>query len=236
MKEILRRLMKEFCNSFKLRYKIRYSESLTQREINAHNLLGSGELKNLLKRYERNYSKIDKEVSRRLKAMSGTGNLEASDVKSKNNKVSTYLKRNKELFDLLKNTNRKIIEGKLVDTIPIPVSDDLFSFLHKRQKISMMVHESIHYILEKNGINFQKHGLSPLDEGFCVFLHLKFKKYSGLYKYDNSSLTIKYRFWASFFKELLRNIPNDKIISTIRKYPKNKLRKMMKKYEKKKLM
>jgi hypothetical protein len=243
MEDVLRKLMIEFCERFKLRYFVRYSQSLTQEEINAGNLLGSGELKEILNKFGNNYSRIDKEVRKAIKRMGGTGNIENSAIErlkrtitsNENDDITNYLKHNRNLFTLLTSSYKKIIDENLVDTIPIPVSKGLFSFLLKGQKLSMMVHESIHYILEKNDIDFGGEGLNPLTEGFCVFLHLRFNKYVGLYKYDNSTLTVQYRLWASFFEKLLKNVPDTEIIQTVKNYSIADLQRMIKENDKEKL-
>lgn len=230
MEDDLRRLMVEFCERFKLKYYVRYSHSLTQKEITAWNMLGSGELKDLLNKHGDDYSKIDKEVNKSLKAMSGTGNVEADGViklrniltnADKNDKIANYLKHNEELFILLTNCYNKTVNENLVDTIPIPISKGFKSFYFNitGQKLALMIHESIHYILSKNGIDFSggMEGLSPLDEGFCVFMHFRFNKHTGLYKHDRSSLSVQYRRWAGFFGEVFKNTPDSEIIPTIRK-------------------
>lgn len=243
MEDKLKRLMIEFCKRFKLKFILKFSKSLTQEEINALNLLGSGELGEALNDHRNDYSKINKDINRKLKRMGGTGNIESSIVKrlgsiltstNKKNKITNYLKHKKKLFNLLESARKKIINENLVGTIPIPQSEGPLAILRRREKLTMMIHECIHYILEKNGINFAGRGLSPLDEGFCVFLHFRFNKYVGFYKTDKSPLTIKYRLWASFFEEFFKNTPDNEIISSIKKFSNRDLLKMMKKFLKEK--
>jgi len=241
MEDALRKLMTEFCERFKLNYVLKYSNSLTQREINALNILGSGKLNYLSNRFGDGYAKIDKEVNKSFNGTGGMGNIEMNDLirlrnkitnADRNNKITNYLKHNEELSILLTNAYNKIVKENIVDTIPIPVSKGFFSFF-KRGKLTMMIHESIHYILSKNGIDFGGgiEGLSPLDEGFCVFMHFRFNKHIGFYKSDRGELTIQYRRWAGFFANLLKNVPDSEIISTIRKYSIADLQRMMVKNE-----
>lgn len=240
MEDKLRQLMIRFCKQFKLKFFLRFSKSLTQKEINALNLLGSGELEEILSKYGKDYSKIDKEVNKRLRGMGGTGNIEVSTTKrlwkflagtDRNNKKTIYLRRNSELFKLLSGAYQKIMSEKLIDTIPIPPSKDFLSFLRRRGKFTMMVHECIHYILEKNGIDFAGRGVSLLDEGFCVFLHVRFDKSARwFYRVGGSGQSSKYRHWASFFENFFKNTPNDEIISCIQKSSKRGLSRRMKKF------
>ncbi len=229
----LKGLMVEFCQRFKLDYyEGNYSTKLTQREINALNGVGSGDLGKLLDSFGNDYSKIDEVVEKGLKGTSGMGIVEGMENLEKilngndksNIKIIDYLAHNKELFMLLKGSREKIVNEKLVGTTPIPISEGVPG----EQKLSMMIHESIHYILEKNKVDFSegRGGLSPFDEGFCVFMHFRFNKHVDFYKNDNDTLTIKYRYWANFFENLLKNIPDDEIISTIGKYKTSDLQKI----------
>lgn len=233
--------MREFCHRFGLRYSLKYSSILTQEEINAMNLIGSHELRRLLSDSNKGYAETDMLVDKKLKRLSGMGNIEGSNRKllmeaadtKHRDRVSVYLRHNKKLFELLSSARDKIVKYKLAGTVPMPQTDPIRSFLRRREAFSMMVHESIHYVLEKNGVDFGTGGLSPLDEGFCVFLHLRFGKSVGLYRNDSSELAKKYRLWASFFRELLKSVPDKNIVKTIKTYPTKWLERMIKNYEKK---
>jgi len=245
MEDDLRRLMVEFCERFKLKYYVKYSHSLTQEEINASNLLGSGELTELLKKHGNDYSKIDKKVRDAFKRLGGTGIIEKKDAESlekdmkeayRDSKIIDYLKHNEQLSMLLRSRMNKIINEHLEDTLPIPKSKGFRSFYYgiTGQTLTMMIHESIHYVLIKNGINFSdiSGSISDLDEGFCVFMHFRFNKHIGFYKTGKDELTTDYRRWAGFFENLLKNVPDNEIISIIKKYSITDLQKLMERSEK----
>jgi hypothetical protein len=63
-------------------------------------------------------------------------------------------------------------------------------------------------------------------------MHFRFNKNIGFYKTGKDELTTDYRRWAGFFENLLKNVPDNEIISTIKKYSITDLQKMMERNEK----
>lgn len=234
MQASLKAIMGGFCKRFRLRCSLRYSDKLILGEINALNLIGSGELCHLLKETNGNYKKVDRLVDKKLKRLAGMGKLETSRAFVMRGTVRRYINQNKKIGDLLASADAKINKYGLSGTIPIPPSKGLIAVLGKSDLLSMMVHESIHNVLDANGINFEKEGLSPLDEGLCVFLHFRLAKHTGLYKKDRSELTKKYRLWASFFETLLEGVPDDRVLTSIKKYKPGRLLRMLNRYERRK--
>lgn len=63
-------------------------------------------------------------------------------------------------------------------------------YVQNKGNFETMIHEGIHYVLGKIGIYFQPKGMSPLDEGICTFLHIRFRgnRRAGLWRmYDKAS-------------------------------------------------
>ncbi len=106
-----------------------------------------------------------------------------------------YSKAKPHYYKQLKHVVHLIEHHHLVDTLPrIDLSRSL---IHpwKGDRFQVMIHETIHYILAQMGIEFLTKGVSPLDEGICVFLHLHFK-YNKFYR---NAKDPQYNYWASFF-------------------------------------
>jgi len=237
----LKELMVEFCRRFNLKFhELPFSYSLTEQELNAANLIGSGDIKKIMDECKNNYSEIDKKVSSRIRGLSGTGMIEADAVsrakeiidkvqsKKEGDRIINYLRYNQTLFSLLVKTYDKIKDKnlKLEETIPIPKSEGFFR--STRAKISsgfrlgMMIHECIHYILAKNGISYSVKEKDMRDEGLCTFLHKRFgKNFIGDKEYEK---------WAKFFEIYFKETPDSEIISLLKKISPEDLLKMMNDY------
>jgi hypothetical protein len=236
MEKKLKILMIQFCEHFNLKfYELPFSYSLTEEELNASNLYFSGDLQRIINDFNNDYLKIDKRVKSKLKGFSGTGKIEADTVSridsikekvdnNKDDKVINYLKHNKELFSLLIKVREKISNENIINTIPIPRPEGFVRLIRakilSKDILGMMVHECIHFILEKNGINYSVQGKDMRDEGLCTFLHKKFGKYFIKDK--------EYEKWASFFENYFKETPDREIISSLKKIPSDDLMKMMK--------
>lgn len=252
MEDALIRLMVEFCDRFKLRFGgLKFSRDLTEQELVAFNICLNGELQKIIERNNNDYSKIDKEVGRWLIGIVYTGNIGKdakervrelifNEKKNENYKIKNYLKHNKILFNLLSEVYKKLDKNSnLIDTTPIPVPKTFLGLLRSlpskipfseklgiNDVFSNMVHESIHKILFYNGIEYSSKsggGKDPRDEGICQFLHKRFGK--------NYHSDIEYERYASFFEELFRNVPDDKIISFLKVYTPDELLRIMKERE-----
>jgi hypothetical protein len=239
MEDKLKRMMVQFCRRFGLRYgSLKFSRELTEKELNAYNLLLSGRLSGeILRQYGNDYAEADRRVGRCLSGTSFTGNIDRSGKEKiaavitaakhgRSGNVAKYLRHNTELLGLLSGTYRKI-DDRLINTIPIPrpegALDVLRARLFYRETLSVMVHECIHNVLQYNGIDYSKAGGKDMrDEGLCQYLHRRFGK--------NYHSDPEYERYAAFFERLFRNVPDVEIIPALRKYPAGKLLKDMKKW------
>lgn len=103
-----------------------------------------------------------------LASASGRDNLVSSEFQD----VVLFLREHKSLWWSLHNAYEKIVRNNLIGTSPLVVAKPPFFAglfgLHKFEEFHKLFHESIHCILEDNGICFND---EALDEGLVVFMH-----------------------------------------------------------------
>jgi len=235
--------MIQLCKRFNLKFGgLRFSRILTEKELNAYNLFLSKRLeREILSRYDNDYIKADKEVKRWLNGTGYTGNIDKDAKKririailnvkhNKKDKITNYLRHNKKLFNLLLEVYKKIDKNpNLVDTTPIPIPEGFLSILrarlHSGEIFKTMVHECTHRILQYNSIDYSPKsggGQDMRDEGLCQFLHKRFgRSYHPAKEYEK---------FEAFFEQFFKDVPDNKIISLLRKYSPDDLLKMMKNF------
>jgi hypothetical protein len=123
-----------------------------------------------------------------------------------------YSRQDRYLYQLLTEAVDLIKKNNLLGTLPL--LEDKSDPVKNERSFQILVHEVIHFILKKvNSIEFIKSGMSPLDEGLCVFLHLHMdNKYNFTYKAAQDSTSVQYKKWVLYFEKLCSTIKKDKDI------------------------
>ncbi|MCX6708247.1 MAG: hypothetical protein NTW67_01170 [Candidatus Woesearchaeota archaeon] len=229
MREALLRGISRLCWLFPpLKPNIRYSETLSQDEVDLFATFVNGSIQNILQNFDS--KEQEHQISKLFKYSTGLSKIKKEDVIQIENILSAasskdtnsspemkdvveYLRNNKKTWWSLHNTYEKIVKNNLTNTCPLataklPILDRLLPFgfkLHQFQEFHKLFHESIHYILEKNRICLHD---KDLDEGLVVFLHQQVmgKKTCALHYTGEEGE--KYLQNAEFFEKLLNKYPH----------------------------
>jgi len=171
-----------------LRPCIRYSEVLSQEEVDLFAAFVNGHVSRIL--HDFSAPEAEHQLSLLLKGSFGLSRIHSRDVLFVENLLSAasgndtsfsqdlrgsvdFLRSNRKLWWCLHNAYEKIVKNNLVDTCPLVVSKTPFierfiPGLHNFQEFHKLFHESIHCVLEENWIYFND---EALDEGLVVYLH-----------------------------------------------------------------
>lgn len=237
MRDALLRGISRLCLLFPpLKPNIRYSEVLSQDEIDLFAAFVNGSIQNIMKNYDS--KEQEHQISKLLRYSTGLSKIKKEDIIQIENILSAassqdtnispeiknaveYLRNNKKTWWSLHNAYEKIVKNNLANTCPLataklPILDRLLPFgsrLHQFQEFHKLFHESIHHILEENKICFHN---KDLDEGLVVFLHQQVmgKKTCALHYTGEEGE--KYLRNAEFFEKLLNKYPHITFIPIIR--------------------
>ncbi|MBW2969721.1 hypothetical protein KY319_01220 [Candidatus Woesearchaeota archaeon] len=234
MREKLTSAIKRLCWLFpQLKPNIKYSEVLTQEEIDVYTAFVNGHIQEIIKEHKR------KQLDIYLKGSTGIPKIHKEDVKyiaslltaatsNENNKKTedyelvNFLRENRKIWWKLYNTYDKIIKNRLIGTCPIatakiPFIEKILPFgtkLHRFQEYNKLLHESIHCLLEENGICFHN---KQLDEGLVVCLHRKITGKTKCQFHYTGEEAEKYLSQADKFEKIMNKIPTSAFIPLIRK-------------------
>lgn len=237
MREKLMSAIKRLCWLFpQLKPNIKYSERLTQEEIDVYAAFINGHVQQIIKEHKNNQRKqldiylrgstgipkIHKEDVKFIESIltAATGN--ENNTKSEAHELVSFLREHKKIWWTLYNTHEKIIKDKLIGTCPIAVSktpliERILPFgtkLHKFQEYNKLLHESIHWLLEENEVCFHN---KELDEGLVVCLHKKIAGKTKCQLHYTGEEGEKYLKQAEKFEKILEKIPTSAFIPLIKK-------------------
>lgn len=218
--ERIKRELKVVCVKYKFNmpdFDDLFKPVFTSEEIWASNLVCSRRIQGLMKKYS--YEELDKILKKQLSGvqsgkmqsgvyLSAKDLLEAKQTISKvlypgnNNNISMFLN-NSILKPYLQNFLTKIHKYNLKEVIPYITPKGMFGSANWTRiiAVSILIHEGIHAILEKNGIYF---GVNALDEGLCVYFHREYMGWFGIFFYRSGSISKQYRKWAKYFTRFFK--------------------------------
>ena len=136
-------------------------------------------------------------------------------VSSELSYVVAFLRTNTDKWQALYDAYDNIVRNRLVNTCPLVVSgistaEKVVPFgkkWHSFQEFHRSFHESIHYVLEENGLCFND---EALDEGFATYLHQQVMgKKAKLYYTGEGRRLLRL---ASVFEEELRDYPRSSVV------------------------
>lgn len=218
--ERIKRELKVVCVKYKFNmpdFDDLFKPVFTSEEIWASNLVCSRRLQKLMKEYS--YEELDKILKKQLSRvqsgkiqsgvyLSAKDLLEAKLVISRllntgnNSNVATFM-RNSILKAYLQEFLSKIYKYNLKDSIPYITPKGMFGSASWTRiiAVSILIHEGIHAILEKNGIYF---GVNALDEGLCVYFHRNYMGWFGIFFYRGGPTSKQYKKWAKYFTRFFK--------------------------------
>ncbi|MBW3016634.1 hypothetical protein KY309_03430 [Candidatus Woesearchaeota archaeon] len=234
MREKLTSAIKRLCWLFpQLKPNIKYSEILTQEEIDVFAAFVNGHIQQIITEHNQRKQldlylkgstgipKIHKEDVKFIASLLTAATSNEKNIKTENYEVVNFLREHRKIWWKLYNTYDKIIKNRLTGACPIAIAKTPFiqrilpfgTRLHRFQEYNKLLHESIHCLLEENGICFHK---KELDEGLVVCLHKKIvgKKCQLHYAGEEGE---KYLKQAEKFEKIMDKIPTSAFIPLIRK-------------------
>jgi len=193
MRDELFRAVWRLCDVFQLRPAIKYSEVLSQEDVDLFTAFANGHVQQVLRDFPIDERAQDERISLFLQGSTGLSRVRESDVQlvssiltaASGNDTSIspdmrdlvdFLRSHKKIWWGLHNAYQKIVKNNVINTCPVvvakpPLIDRILPFgyrMHKFQEFHKLLHESIHYVLEENGICLND---ADLDEGLVTFFH-----------------------------------------------------------------
>jgi len=215
---------------------IKYSDVLSQRDVNVFAAFVNGHVHDVL-----NENPFDESTKHRLASLFFRGSTGLSKIHERDvlfiasllsaasgrddgldpssRQIVDFLRENRQYWVWLHEAYEKIVNNHAAGTCPLVVAKmpkllhavPFAGMLHRYQEFHKLFHESIHYVLEQQGISFDDH---DLDEGLVVYLHakvtpsVKYLHYSG----DEGRRYVKN---AELFNKLLDKYPRSAVIPAL---------------------
>ena len=138
--------------------------------------------------------------------------------------VVDFLRSHRQIWWLLHNAYMKIVKNNVVGTCPLVCSKPHgiwpFGSKYNFHEFHRMFHESIHYVLEQNGLCFND---GDLDEGLVAYFHeqiLGQKECRRHYKINGGERCLKN---AALFAKIFDRYPRSAVIPVLKSLKKEDL-------------
>jgi hypothetical protein len=234
MRDALLKGIQHFCWLFPpLRANIQYSEILSQEDVDVFSAFVNGHVQKAL------HSADDELVIEHfLTGSTGVSKIHSNDVvfvetllaaASGSDTILThelrdcvdFLRSHKAVWWSLHRAYEKIVKNHLVGTCPLviakpPLIDRILPFgrrVHRFQEFHKLFHESIHYVLEDNGLFF---GDENLDEGLVTYFHEQVMGKPVCYMHYNNEEGERYLEAAKLFEKLLGRYPRSAVVPLLK--------------------
>ncbi len=216
---------------------IQYSSALSQGDVDLFAAFANGHVQQILHDFPTDEKHQEREIASLLKCSTGLAKIRAEDVQhvesilaaaGNDNSISPemrdiadFLRNHKKLWWSLHDTYEKIVKQHLIGTCPLVVAkplllDRVLPFgrrMHRFQEFHKLFHESIHYVLEENGIRFND---SDLDEGLVTYLHQQVMGDAVRYFHYTGEEGERYVNKAAFFSAVLDQYPKSAVVPIVR--------------------
>ncbi len=239
MRDELFKAVWRLCELFpQLRPAIKYSEVLSQEDVDLFAAFANGHVQQVLHDFPTDEKAQDERVSLFLQGSTGLSRVREADVQlvssiltaASGNDTSIspdmrdlvdFLRAHKRIWWSLHGAYEKIVKNNVVGTCPVvvaspPLIDRILPFgskMHKFQEFHKLFHESVHFVLEENGICFHD---ADLDEGLVTYFHQQVagKSVCALhYVGDDGARYLKN---AALFEKFLSGYAREDVVPTLK--------------------
>lgn len=243
MREALLRGIQKLCWLYpQLHTNIQYSEALSQEDVDVFAAFVNGHVKKILHDYPDEKTQ-ESQIDSFLNSSTGVSKVHPKDVlfvetilaaaAGQDTSISFemrgivgFLRSHRKIWWSLHQAYEKILKNSVVGTCPLviarpPLLDRIIPFgtkMHNFQEFHKLFHESIHYVLEENGICF---GNEDLDEGLVTYFHEQVMGKKVCYLHYNGDEGDRYLKDAALFEKLLDPYPRSAVIPILQGSRKN---------------
>ncbi|GEM_PF-6529978 len=216
-----------------LKPSINYSDVLSNEEVVLFVAFVNGHISEIIKNPDKSVQ--DEQLSRILKSSVGLPRIKPADVlyvesllasasgnevaSSKFKDIVLFLRDNRKVWWSLHDAYEKIVRNSLVGTCPLVIANPPFIVrlfgLHRFEEFHKFFHESIHCVLEDNGICFHD---EALDEGLVVYLHQQVMGKHVCSLHYAGKIGSLYLNYADRFEKLFGRYPKNELISSLKYY------------------
>ncbi len=242
MRDELLQGIEKLCWMFpQLKPSIRYSESLSRDEVDAFVAFVKGHVQGVLRKHPADEKSQEAELS--APCFCGVSKIHHRDVvlvgsllsaaSGKDTGISPemrdmvdFLRVHRQIWWSLHGAYTKILKGNLLGTCPLTTSPPtffdfvpFFSKTHESHDFHRLFHESIHFVLEENGICF---GDEEIDEGLVTFLHEQVMGRQVCLLHYKGEEGKKYLRYSSVFEDALSPYPRSAVIPVLQRLNRSK--------------
>lgn len=221
---------------------IRYSDKLSQEQVDVFSAFVNGHVERVLKEFMTDESVQSSKISALLSGSTGVSRIRAKDVLFVESLLSSasgsdsgispemrdlvdFLRSHKSIWWALHDSYECIVKSNLVDTCPLVVSKPSFiarilpfgSKYNSFQEFNKLFHESVHFVLEENGICFND---EELDEGLVTFFHEEVMGKSVCYLHYSGDVGKNYLKYADDFRKILASHPKSDTVPFLKRFVK----------------
>lgn len=239
MRKRLEKGVRKLCWLFpQLKPEVRYSEVLSQRDVNVFAAFVNGHVKEVLCE-----APFDEQARRHvaslfLRGSTGLAKVREDDVvyvgsllaaasgkdqglSPDERDVVDFLRDNVTWWRWLYDAYDRVVKQGVIGTCPLVVAQEpavlrvvpLLGSVHRYQEYHKLLHESIHYVLDENGIAFHD---PELDEGLVVYLHEQVAPSVRHFHYVGDEGR-KYVESAEVFRKLLKKYPRSAVVPILKR-------------------
>jgi hypothetical protein len=240
MRDALLKGIQKLCWLYpQLHVSIKYSDVLSQDDVDVFAAFVNGHVESVIRNFPTDEAEQERQLGVFLKGSTGLSRIDSKDIifveavlaaaAGRDTSISPeqrdlvdYLRSHRNIWWALHGAYEKIVRNNLVNTCPLvvakqPLLEKILPFgskMHNFQEFHKLFHETIHYILEDNGICFHD---DLLDEGLVTYFHEQVVGKGACYAHYVGEEGERYLKAAKLLEKVLGKYPRNAVVPVLQK-------------------